>query len=688
MANEKSQSDFRVLICDCEGTSPNDPNSIEKAAGLKLEFCGTQLCRRQLPEVQSRLAGKGPLLIGCTQEAPLFLETADDDQFDGDIRFVNIREKAGWSRDGGAAGAKMGALIAEAMLDIPGPHAIPVSSGGAVMVIGNDDAASEAARRLGQRLDVTLILDHRAAVTPPRLVDVPIFSATSIRARGHLGAFEVEIDGFAPMTPSSRQEISFAPAASDTTRSNCDIILDLRGGTPMFSAPEKRDGYFNPDPKDPAGVAAVLFDILDLVGEFEKPRYVEYDDTICAHARNGITGCTRCIDICPAGAITAEGDKVIIDPQICAGCGACAGVCPTGAVSYAMPRRDALLQRMRTLLQAYEAGAGKHPILLFHDGDFGEDMVDAMARHYDGLPANVLPIAVNALGQCGLDTLLAARVYGAARCLILAPPRMTEELAGLSETIALSNHIVAALGFGDGRAEMMSQADPEAANAHLWAAADGKAAADGDHLRAAAFEPTEEKRGALNLALTALHRVAPEPLKEIPLPDGAPFGTVDIDVDGCTLCLACTNACPTNALRDTPDYPRLNFVETACVQCGLCVSTCPEKVIKLRPRLLLTGAARNTRVIKEEEPFDCIRCGTPFATKSMIETVSEKMAAHSMFPNEQALRRLKMCADCRIVDMAETNTDPMTAGARPKPRTTEDYLSGLITDDPDDDMNS
>ncbi|MFP6748661.1 MAG: 4Fe-4S binding protein [Alphaproteobacteria bacterium] len=209
-----------------------------------------------------------------------------------------------------------------------------------------------------------------------------------------------------------------------------------------------------------------------------------------------------------------------------------------------------------------------------------------------------------------------------------------------------------------------------------------------DGPRAAAFEPTAEKRTALNLALTALHRVAPEPRREIPLPDGAPFGTVVVDVDGCTLCLACTNACPTNALRDTPDYPRLNFVETACIQCGLCVSTCPEKAITLQPRLVFTGAARDTRVIKEEEPFDCIRCGTPFATKSMIETVSERMSTHSMFPNEQALRRLKMCADCRIVDMSETNPDPMTAGARPKPRTTDDYLSGLITDDPDDDLNS
>ncbi len=183
----------------------------------------------------------------------------------------------------------------------------------------------------------------------------------------------------------------------------------------------------------------------------------------------------------------------------------------------------------------------------------------------------------------------------------------------------------------------------------------------------------------------ALHRAAPAPVDEIALPPGAPFGTVDVNVDGCTLCLACTNACPANALRDTPDHPRLSFVETACVQCGLCVATCPEKVMTLRPRLVFTGAARDTRVIKEEEPFACIRCGTPFATKSMIDTVTEKMSAHSMFPNSQALRRLQMCADCRVIDMAEAEPDPMAAGSRPMPRTTDDYLAGRFTDDPDDD---
>ena len=100
MAAERGQTDYQILVCDCEGSSPLDVDAIAKSSGREPDFCGTQLCRRQLQEVQSRLSTGRPLLIGCTQEAPLFLEIARDEDYGEDLRFVNIREKAGWSRQG------------------------------------------------------------------------------------------------------------------------------------------------------------------------------------------------------------------------------------------------------------------------------------------------------------------------------------------------------------------------------------------------------------------------------------------------------------------------------------------------------------------------------------------------------------------------------------------------------------
>ena len=183
------------------------------------------------------------------------------------------------------------------------------------------------------------------------------------------------------------------------------------------------------------------------------------------------------------------------------------------------------------------------------------------------------------------------------------------------------------------------------------------------------------KRTLLRMALQALHGAAPAPRDHVPLPEGAPFGRVVVDVAGCTLCLACVGACPTGALVDNPERPQLAFIEDACVQCGLCRSTCPERVIALEPRLNFTDEARQPLVIKQEEPFECIRCGKPFGTRSSIEKIVEKLAAkHSMFMDSAAVDRIRMCDDCRVIVQFEVTDNPLAAGPRPKTRTTDDYL--------------
>ena len=159
------------------------------------------------------------------------------------------------------------------------------------------------------------------------------------------------------------------------------------------------------------------------------------------------------------------------------------------------------------------------------------------------------------------------------------------------------------------------------------------------------------------------------------LPEGAPFGSVEVDVAGCTLCLACVGACPTGALLDNPDQPMLRFVEDACVQCGLCLSTCPEKVIRLEPRLDFTPAARVPRVIKEEEPAHCTRCGKTFGTRSSIERIVGLLSGRNpLFQTEEQVALIRMCDDCRVKAQFEARDNPMQLGERRRPRTSEDYL--------------
>src|SRR5262249_58218061 len=194
--------------------------------------------------------------------------------------------------------------------------------------------------------------------------------------------------------------------------------------------------------------------------------------------------------------------------------------------------------------------------------------------------------------------------------------------------------------------------------------------------RPASFLPAGAKRDVMRLALRELHHAAPAPVDVIALPAGAPFGAVEVKVEGCTLCLACVSACPTGALRDNPERPMLRFVEDACVQCGLCKATCPEKVITLTPQLDFRAATADARVLKQEEPFLCIRCGKPFGVKSTIERVAAKLEGkHWMFQNAaQRLDVIKMCEDCRVIAITEQELDPYAGPPRPKPRTTGDYL--------------
>ena len=98
---------------------------------------------------------------------------------------------------------------------------------------------------------------------------------------------------------------------------------------------------------------------------------------------------------------------------ICAAAARCAAACPTGAAAYALPPADALLRTLRTLMPAYREAGGQDAVVLFHDGEHGEPLIDALARFGDGLPANVLPVAVNEVTQVGPEAIAALFAYGA-----------------------------------------------------------------------------------------------------------------------------------------------------------------------------------------------------------------------------------------------------------------------------------
>jgi len=644
----------------------------------------SHLCRSQIEAYDRAMDTEDPLLVACTQEAPLFREIAEE-KGGRDIVFANIRELAGWSAAKKKTLPKMAALLSAATYDSVPTGLVPLESKGVCLVYGAGEQAMEVAEQLASRLNVSLLLSDSHDIIPPSVVNVPIYTGRITAAQGSLGNFEITVDGYAPAMASSRSALEFV-MARDGAASKCDLIFDMSGGAPLFSSASRRDGYVCVDPKHPASIAKAMFEIIDLVGEFEKPIYVTYDSSICAHGRNGKVGCSNCLDNCPMSAISPDGDTVAIDPLVCGGCGSCSAGCPTGAVSYAYPQRRDLIGRTRALLDAYKEAGGKNPVLLIHDENHGSALIGAMARFGKGLPANVLPVSLFSVTQAGHDYFLAATAAGAQQIILLGSPERADELPATETQIALADAFLEGMGYGSGRIRLITEADPDAVEAILHDPRKVKA------LKPLSFDAVGGKRDIARNAITRLNEAQSRSLELLALPEAAPYGSISINAEGCTLCLACVGSCPVNALADNPDQPQIRFTEAACVQCGLCRTTCPENVITLEPRFNFSPDAMTPQILNEEEPFECISCGKPFGTKSSVERViSELQGKHWMFQDNEQTNLIRMCSDCRVNDLSNRK-DPLARGARPRIRRTEDYLAAEAEADesgktPDDFLN-
>ncbi len=657
------------FVCSCEDTMPLDETALTRASDGEVRTV-RHLCRSQLDAFTRALDEGRPVTVGCTQEAPLFMDVAEEARFEQPLAFANLRETGGWSTQAKKAGPKMAALLAGAAIAVPQAALVALKSEGTALIYGRDETAIGIGDRLKDILDVTVILSNPGEIAPPRISRFPVVKGTAVAAKGHLGNFEVTIEDYAQPSPSSRSRLVFGPGRKGTSR--CDLIIDVSGRSPLFAAPDLRQGYLRADPADRAAVERAIFEASQLVGEFDKPRFIRFNASICAHSRSHKTGCTRCLELCPAGAITPNGDSVAISAEICMGCGACASVCPTGAAAYDYPPATTVMERARAMLLAYAEAGGKAPVLLIHDGDHGADLIDALARFGNGLPAHVLPIEVNEVTQIGLEFLAASFAYGAAAVRLLLRAKPKHDVSGLIRNLDYANALAAGLGLGDTLAATIETDDPDTLAAALTGIEMAKPL-----LRPAKFQPLGTGRQLLRITLRELHDAAPLKPGRIPLPARAPLGGIVVNAEGCTLCHACVSACPTAALSDNPDKPMLRFSEELCVQCGLCQSTCPEKVIRLEPRIDFAAWEAPPKVMKEEEPFHCIQCGKPFGTKSTIERIAAKLEGrHWMFAGENAARMsiLKMCDTCRIEAVVNETLDPHGAPPRPNPRTTEDYL--------------
>ena len=522
--------------------------------------------------------------------------------------------------------AREAALQAVYQVAIEPTDIVVYRSQGRVLLVGSAERCIPAARQLATRMHCTVLLDGEG--TAMDISDLSVFfrGQRSLTLSGYLGAFDARLE------TTGTEPIDLALAALPKDQ-HFDLIVDF-GDRPEFAQAMPPVGYHHLPPEaKPALIEQLLDELPDQIGEFEKPRYFHYNPDICAHGQKGLTGCRRCLDACPAGAITSLVSKIAVDPYLCQGGGSCATGCPTGAIGYRYPRLSDLLDRLRTLLKHYRQHGGESPRLLFYP--------DRCEPDWQQWPGYLLPVALDDIGVVGMDVWLSALAYGAVSVQLWLPDDTPDQVrATTGEQLAVCQAIMTGMGYPE---TALSITDHPPTELEPMPA-----------IKPAGFAGQDDKRTIIYLALDHLLAQAPEPRHSVPLPTSAPFGNVIVDQQACTLCMACVSVCPPFALNAGGGEPKLTFSEAACVQCGLCERACPEDAIRLEQRLVYPPAERRQRrVLHEEPPFCCIDCGKPFATRAMIETITAKLQGHWMFQDDASQRRLQMCEDCRVRDLTE-----------------------------------
>ncbi len=542
------------------------------------------------------------------------------------------------------AAARRQALDSFAQTSWKSTGVVSYRSRGRLLIVDRMQAGEDGRRAIeiaaglaGDGIDCTVVIDGLEPDSRDRVCrqlstrNVRVVAGRLSDLHGFLGQFAARLEG-------KRDDMDLVPPGA--AAGDCfDLVLDLCS-PPILQRQVLPPGYYAPR-GDGEYLQAALQEIPQVSGDFGKPVYVQYRPGICTHGDRGITGCSRCLDVCPAEAIADKGEKIEVNTSLCQGCGSCVMNCPTGALSYAFPPVQQWLTAIRDMLSVYRDAGGSGPDLLVYDS--GSE--DSLKAAVETLPDRLIPVPVEEIGSLGMDAWLSILAYGAdSVSLLIAPGTPRNVLSELDTQVSVTHALLEGMGYSRNRLRRIGT------DTDSVFTPDMEESRSGEENPPAGFNPFEKQK-TIRTALEHLYRHAPGQQQSVTLPEGAPFGEIRVDHDTCTLCMSCVAICPVQALQHDTSQLRLEFMESSCVQCGLCRNACPEGSISLFPRYVYDQTAAATpRLLNEDESFHCIACGKPFIGRRMYERITEKLAGTGTWNirEDDPPRWLQMCGDCRI----------------------------------------
>ena len=208
-------------------------------------------------------------------------------------------------QDGVDARARSAAILAaDAIPVFEASVTVNYRSGGRTLVVGSAAHALPWADRLASMLPVTVLLLDNQETMPAR--PYPVHIARTVAVAGWLGAFEAR----------------WQAPGRQVEQGRFDLVLDLSPSR-LIPSHQRPNGYYAPGYDDAARDEAVET-MLEMVGEFEKPKYFSYKERTCAHGRNGQKGCS-------ASGITRPGSAL---PILASSAAPCSGSCSSSTGSW------------------------------------------------------------------------------------------------------------------------------------------------------------------------------------------------------------------------------------------------------------------------------------------------------------------------------------------------------------------